>query len=347
MKSSSEQSIARRKQRTGVFASIQNKQIEERRKIERKFSTLIHLSKIFWILLVMMIIGIGVYLLVFQTSSFKVKTITTNIDSLKFAPKNELEKFVDPINSQNIFLVFPSNIEKDILNKFPEIVNVKVDKKLPDTITINFTETSFAYDVVNLKKSYLINQNGQVVNVASVLDSGITNDEVNIVNKNYDINQISITPEEIEKLAKNGKTENIDDKIKNFKLAKFQDLQLSSYNSLIDKLKKIQVDNKSLPVVYLLNSSEIQVGREVFPRSVSKILSYNTLLKYSRFVSPVLVQLDTNFFMIYSEGKFYIFDPDVSTDSQIVRLEAVLSQLKKENSDFHVIDVTSEKVSVI
>lgn len=88
------------------------------------------------IILFSMVILTGLSYLFFYSSFFKIKNIIID-GPIELAEHSNLEN----IKGQNILLFKSSNLKKEILEKFPEIADVKIIKGIPDTLKIR--EESF------------------------------------------------------------------------------------------------------------------------------------------------------------------------------------------------------------
>jgi len=101
----------------------------------------------FWVgALAFIVIFAGLYFFFFFPD-IQVKNINVsgnqkvNAEELKnLVSDSANNKLLGFVNSRSIFLVNNNNISKEVLNKFPEIEKVTVNKSFPQTLTINIVE---------------------------------------------------------------------------------------------------------------------------------------------------------------------------------------------------------------
>jgi cell division septal protein FtsQ len=101
----------------------------------------------FWVgALAFIVIFAGLYFFFFFPD-IQVKNINVsgnqkvNAEELKnLVSDSANNKILGFVNSRSIFLVNNNNISKEVLNKFPEIEKVTVNKSFPQTLTINIVE---------------------------------------------------------------------------------------------------------------------------------------------------------------------------------------------------------------
>ena len=161
-------------------------------KIKPKYS--IFRRPVFWILfLFLMIILSAFYVFIFY-SGLQVKNIiisgnekTQSNDIEKFVFKSIDKKFLDvgafKLTSKNIFLVNSDNLTKQILEKFPIIEKLKIDKKLPQTLILGvqerkplgiFCNSSLADKLVDKEECFLIDENGVIFEPLSQVPKNVT-----------------------------------------------------------------------------------------------------------------------------------------------------------------------------
>lgn len=126
---------------------------------------------LFWIILGLLAIIVILYFILFY-SKFQVKNIEISgnekikIEDIKNIVLNNLDKKIITtgifnISSKSAFIVDTNTISKNILNTFPKIETIKVQKKLPNSITLKVKERQpFAIFCQNAEKCFSIDQNG-------------------------------------------------------------------------------------------------------------------------------------------------------------------------------------------
>lgn len=110
---------------------------------------------------------LGIYGLSFS-SFLNVKTIT--ILNKNFETEKLAQNITASLNSslgKNLLFTDTESLAKKLLDKFPELESVKIDKNYPSTITIEFMEYPLAVNFINesngIRKSYVLNSIGYAV----------------------------------------------------------------------------------------------------------------------------------------------------------------------------------------
>jgi len=94
-------------------------------------------SKIFWILfLILIILGSLIYIFIFS-ELFKIKNV--EISGNEKCPYAEISKIVSS-NLGSIFLYKSEEVNKELKEKYPEINQVKIERKLPDSLIVKIKE---------------------------------------------------------------------------------------------------------------------------------------------------------------------------------------------------------------
>ncbi len=103
-------------------------------------------NRFFWLGILIFIFFISVFYFVFLSSTFQVKKITlaglrtVSADELNKLVENKLTNKILFFKTKNIFLIKSDAIKNDILNRFPEIVEVKIKKNYPASLSVAITE---------------------------------------------------------------------------------------------------------------------------------------------------------------------------------------------------------------
>ena len=119
-------------------------------------------NRFFWLtIFILIFLGGGFYLL-FLSPLFQIKEIKVsgnqNIPNAKLRELIEptLEKSIWSFSSRNIFLVNSREIEKETLEKFPQIFEVEIKRKLPNLLIVNIKErTPVAIFLINDQKFFI------------------------------------------------------------------------------------------------------------------------------------------------------------------------------------------------
>ena len=89
------------------------------------------LPKIFKIILILILMILGLGWIVLYSPFFKIENII--IEGTSYLEQKDFEK---EIIGQNIFLLNTNQISENILNKYPEIESININRGLPKTIKI-------------------------------------------------------------------------------------------------------------------------------------------------------------------------------------------------------------------
>lgn len=126
--------------------------------------TLTRFKKIFFLLLLTGGIGFFIYGMIFS-DFFNIKDIIVNNknfenESISNQVKNTLKTSI----GKNIFLLKIEGLESKLLNIFPELEKITIDKDYPNTLSVEFLEYPLVANVINesniIKKNYILNSIG-------------------------------------------------------------------------------------------------------------------------------------------------------------------------------------------
>lgn len=103
-------------------------------------------NRFFWIGIFSLIILGGIFYFLFLSEVFQIKNITlagaqkVSEDNIKSAVESNLEKKILFFKTKNIFQADLNKIKEDVLAEFPQIGEVKISRKFPDTLSLICTE---------------------------------------------------------------------------------------------------------------------------------------------------------------------------------------------------------------
>lgn len=103
-------------------------------------------NRFFWFGFLVLAILVAVFYLVYFFSFFQVKKITIvseeNIpkQNISLIIEKELNKQVLFFRTRSIFLINSNEIKKEILNNFPEVFEVTVERRLPSTLNVSLIQ---------------------------------------------------------------------------------------------------------------------------------------------------------------------------------------------------------------
>ncbi len=123
-------------------------------------------NRFFWSGFLILLMLIAVFYLVYFSSFFQVKKIT--IASVENIPKQDINLIIEKeLNKQilffktrSIFLINQNEIKKDVLNNFPEISKVTIDRRLPSTLNVSLTQRQEMAIWYQDEKSFLLDNEG-------------------------------------------------------------------------------------------------------------------------------------------------------------------------------------------
>jgi len=106
--------------------------------------------------------------LTFFSDYFQIKTIQISTEnSTQSSIGSNISTILEPYKNKSIIFAKKAEIIAKIQNSYTEIENIKVNKKLPSTLVITFTEYPLAANITNISsganKKFIINSIGYVV----------------------------------------------------------------------------------------------------------------------------------------------------------------------------------------
>ena len=125
-------------------------------------------AKVFLFVLLFLIILAGILSLTvfFKTEHIKV-TGSSTYTAEEIISTAEINK------GDNLFLVFEKKVSQRLSKKLPLIDSVKIKRTLPDTVTINITETKEEICFNNEKEIFSANSTGKVINKYQIVPDNL------------------------------------------------------------------------------------------------------------------------------------------------------------------------------
>jgi len=127
---------------------------------KRNFDFSFFKNRIFWFFSLGIILIIGLTYLFIFSETFKIKEI--KVLSPNGYLKTRIEEIIAPELNKNIILLKSTEIKTQILNQFPEILELDFQKKIPHTLVIQIKEKKEIAVLCqeNYNKCFFIDENG-------------------------------------------------------------------------------------------------------------------------------------------------------------------------------------------
>jgi hypothetical protein len=122
------------------------------------------IKRIFRILIIIGLVTLAIYAFFFS-SFFNIREIVvSNKNFENQAISDQIQENLKANIGRNIFMINTTELEIKVLNVFPELQRIKVSKKFPHSLSLEFSEFPLIANIVNesnvVKKSYIINSIG-------------------------------------------------------------------------------------------------------------------------------------------------------------------------------------------
>jgi len=137
-------------------------------RIKKKKSVLrIFKSKIFWLVFLFLVVSGTIFYFVVFSSFFQIKeikisgNIKVSVEDLRNNIAEQIDKRIIFFNTKSIFLANLKKINKMLLEKFPQIAKVDLDRKLPDSLMVQIEERKPVAVLCN-SECFFIDKNGVV-----------------------------------------------------------------------------------------------------------------------------------------------------------------------------------------
>lgn len=137
-----------------------------RRSYRKKRIKPLFYSRFFWLPILVLLSAAGIFYMISFHSFFQVREINisgnkkVSLERIETAVTAEVEKKVLFFPSRSIFFVDFGEIKKQILNSFPQVGRVNINRNLPHTLNIVVAEKSGRAVWHQDNKYYLLDENG-------------------------------------------------------------------------------------------------------------------------------------------------------------------------------------------
>jgi len=316
-------------------------------------------------LILIIAIVLGLYAL-FNSEEFKIKSF--EFIGNKEVEDGEILEAISSVKGKSLFLTNAFTISDTIKQNFPLFKSVVVKKIYPDLIKVIVSEKEPQLILINLNGSYLIDEEGFVIEVISSDSIKFPEDKVDIArgigDPNSDIvrdliyadwkfaktKKTDLSAEEEAALAKQFDFNAVPLEQKQAKLQVIQTELLSEINSFLEKHAQLvaQTVYAGLPRVYMVNANKIEKNQIISENKLNLTAEVARFFnQHQEFVlakiyweGEVLVRFE------FTNGKQIVFGTNRKASEQLEDLLLVLSKLQQEGKSYTRIDVSSKKISV-
>ncbi len=136
-----------------------------KKKRKKVFSSVFH-SSYFWFFLILLVLGGLLLYFFFFSSFFQIKKIEvignrkTPSEKIEKVISTNIEKEIGIFRTKNIFLIDIRKAENSILKDFPEISEILIKRKFPETLIVKVTERKPVAIFCQEEKCFLIDKKG-------------------------------------------------------------------------------------------------------------------------------------------------------------------------------------------
>lgn len=148
----------------GGYRKITPKRRALRVPLRKRFPWLTKLSRIVLLIFILLTLVLSIYS-IFFSAYFRIQSIMViNEEFENEVLSKKINQSLKNSFQKSIFLTDSDELEIKILETFPELAKVEIEKDYPSTLNINFAEFPLVANVINesntLKKSYVVNSIG-------------------------------------------------------------------------------------------------------------------------------------------------------------------------------------------
>lgn len=253
------------------------------------------------------------------------------------------------IEEQNIFFFRSSSLESQIQTFSPYISDVRVEKHLPDQIKIYIEERTPLFVWINLSGSYIVDEEGFVVEVLSDFeDLDISSEDLDLLKGYGDLVELEEKEKEKDqKKQEDNEEEKGEEANETDELKEILEQNKFEVSSRVDTFWK--KNTKSLKKKY--DEGMFVYAYEVENYSVLDSLDFDIVDSTKKIIesgiaSEVIKEYvwESNYRLVifYRSGGEIVFSTRRSIEEQINELKILLNDLKSSGQDFEYIDLSSD-----
>lgn len=149
-------------------------------RIKKKKSVLrIFKSKIFWLFFLFLVVSGAIFYFVVFSSFFQIKeikisgNIKVSVEELRNNIAEQVDKRIIFFNTKSIFLTNLKKINKMLLEKFPQIAKVDLDREFPSSLLAQIEERKPVAIFSEIENYFFIDKEGIIFEKVSVVDPQI------------------------------------------------------------------------------------------------------------------------------------------------------------------------------
>ncbi|MDD3647005.1 MAG: FtsQ-type POTRA domain-containing protein [Candidatus Dojkabacteria bacterium] len=279
---------------------------------------------------------------------FDIKNI--QVDGLRQLDSSDIDKDLAYLYGVNIFLIRSSTLKENVENASSYIKEVKVEKHLPDSISITISEREPKLVWVNLSGAYLVDTEGVVLNVIlDYEDLLLDQEDVDLLKGYGNLSDIEEVDTDEKKKKDNKEKEDKKEKRELTTEEKQQIIETSRKEviSRVDQfwsknLKNLGDQYKVYPFVYNYVSNNFMVLNNVDLTLMDASTSVINLDLEGEEVLRYVWESEYRFVLYLKNDRKIIFSTKRDLKEQLYDLEIFLADLKAKDRRFSYVDLSSD-----
>jgi len=278
-----------------------------------------------------------------------------NITGCRNIDENFIKSRLERVIGKNIFFIRSSNLRNEIRGYSPYIKNVKAEKHLPNIVDISIEERKPEIIWLNLSGSYLVDEEGFIVEVVSDFeDLKVSEEDIDLLkgygnlkeygkDENIDEEDNSSTNnEESEKQSETEeKASEEEDAYKLFEQNKLEVIsRVDQYWN--ENLKNIPEEYKKFPFIYSYEQHSYIPLNKLDKNIVDSSKIVLSIDFVDNNVKRYIWESEYRFVIYYDLNHKVVFSTKRDFQIQIEDLKILINSLKKDGRNFSYIDLSSD-----
>jgi cell division septal protein FtsQ len=309
------------------------------------------------ILAIVILILIGGYLLF--SPNFDIKNI--EVSGNEIVKKEDLDSRLSFLYDRNIFLIRASQVRNEVIGMSPYVKSVRVEKHLPDNVTIFLEEREPTFTWVNLSGSYLVDLEGVVLEVLADFENlEFSQEEIDLLKGYGNLKELEEDENEETDKLEDGENTSSDTQEDVLNSESDEEDNSEELNKIVEERRR-EIISK-VDQFWITNVEDLGEGEKLYPYVFSyEQRDYSVLESLdSSIIDATTKGLEINYlseevlrfiwegdyrFVIYlKHGRKIVFSTRRDFADQINDLEILLVQLRSEGKSFSYIDLSSEVI---